>query len=479
MPHIKINLLSDEDIAVIHQASLDILGKIGLNVQHAGVLDRLAQAGAWVEPGTQRVRFPERLVAWGLAQAGKQFILHGRDPARVARFGYGEHNLLASPGQVFWFDHHTGERRQPVLEDTRQAARLADALPNITIAGALSVPRDVPMAIRDVVLISEMVRNTGKPCRCWPIDRRSSRYVLEIYQALAGGVEALRQSPMTEFYLDPVSPLQLPEWGLDIAWEFVEHGQPVTLGSLTMSPGTGPVTLAGSLAQANAEILAGVIAMQAIRPGTPVMYGGIPHLLDMRTMICSFGSPEQGLMAVAMAQMGQHYSLPVYINVNLTDSKTLDAQAGLEKMSSLTLGMLAGADLFGHAGIVGSDHGGSLAWLVVDNEALEFARRVSHGFTLDEAHLALDVIAEVGPGGNYIDQEHTAKLFRQEYWLPGKLWARDTYDGWEAEGATSMAQRAASQVDRILATHQPPPPDEALSKEIDRIVGAAHEELVR
>jgi len=478
MPQIKIELRSQEDIAVLHQASLDILGKIGVNVQHAGVLERLAQVGAIVEPNTQRVRFSEPVVAWGLAQAGKQFILRGRDPARVARFGYGDHNLLASPGQVFWFDHHTGQRRQPVIEDARRAAHLADALPNITIAGALSVPSDVPMQIRDVVLIAEMVRNTGKPCRCWPIDRRSSRYVLEIYQALAGGAEALRQTPMTEFYLDPVSPLQLPEWGLDIAWEFVEHGQPVTIGSLTMSPGTGPVTLAGSLAQANAEILAGVIAMQAIRPGTPVMYGGIPHLLDMRSMACSFGSPEQGLMAVAMAQMGRHYSLPVYINVNLTDSKTLDVQAGLEKMSSLALGLLAGADLFGHAGIVGSDHGGSLAWLVVDNEAVEFARRVERGFSLDEAHLALNVIAEVGPGGNYIDQEHTAKLFRQEYWLPGKLWARDTYDGWEVEGAMSMAQRAAHQVDHILATHQPPPLDEALSLEIGRIVQTAQEELV-
>jgi trimethylamine--corrinoid protein Co-methyltransferase len=479
MPHLKIELLSEEDIAIIHQASLEILGEIGLNVQHAAVLERLAQAGARVEPGTQRVRFPETLVAWGLAQAGKQFILHGRDPTRVARFGYGDHNLLASPGQVFWFDHHSGERRLPVLEDARRAARLADALPNITIAGALSVPREIPMEIRDVVLVAEMLRNTGKPARCWPIDRRSSRYVLEIYRALAGGADELRKNPMTEFYLDPVSPLQLPEWGLDIAWEFVEQGQPVTLGSLTMSPGTGPVTLAGSLAQANAEILAGVIAMQAIRPGTPVMYGGIPHLLDMRTMVCSFGSPEQGLMAVAMAQMGKYYGLPVYINVNLTDSKTLDVQAGLEKMSSLTLGMLAGADLFGHAGILGSDHGGSLAWLVVDNEAVEFARRVGRGFTLDEAHLALDVIAEVGPGGNFIDQEHTAKLFRKEYWLPGKLWARDTYDGWEADGSTTMAQRVADQVDRILATHQPLPMDEALSTEIDRIVESARKELVR
>jgi trimethylamine--corrinoid protein Co-methyltransferase len=141
--------------------------------------------------------------------------------------------------------------------------------------------------------------------------------------------------------------------------------------------------------------------------------------MDSKSSTCSFGSPEQGLMAAAMCQMGRYYELPVYINVNLTDSKMLDLQAGIEKMGSLVMGCMAGADLFGHAGIVGADHGGSLTWLLADHEAMNFARRIVSGFAVDEEHLAEAVINDVGPGGNFLSERHTVEHFRKEFWLPG------------------------------------------------------------
>ena len=201
-------------------------------------------------------------------------------------------------------------------------------------------------------------------------------YVLEILKAVAGGAAELRSRPMTEFLLEPISPLQLPGKEGDILQEFLAVGQPVSIGPMAMASGSAPATLAGTLAQENAEILAGLVAVQAAAPGTPVLYGGIPHILDPRTSICSFGSPEQGLMALALTEIGKWYGFPVYVNVNLTDSKRLDAQTGMEKIGSLMQGMLAGADLFGHAGIVGADHGGSLTWLAADDEAVTFARRI-------------------------------------------------------------------------------------------------------
>jgi len=483
MPNLNLQFLSPQDIRAIHDTSIKILRDVGIRIHHAGVLERLAQAGAFVDRHTWIARFSEAQVMDALEAAGKRFTVRGRDPGRVARYGYGEINLISSPGQYGWFDHQRfgeagGARRAPLLADAKQAARVGDALSNITIVGAMTAPVDVPDPIRDVVLTAELVKHTTKPTRAWPVSRRSSRYVLEIYALLAGGKEAMRQTPMTDTFLEPISPLQLPETGLDVMLEFLEYGQPVSIGPMSMVAGTGPATLAGNLAQENAEILGGIVTVQMLAPGTSVVYGGIPHILDPRTSICSFGAPEQGLMAVAMAQIGKSYGLPVYVNVNLTDAKTLDAQAGMEKIGSMLLGMLAGADLLGHAGIVGTDHGGSLSWLVVDHEACAYVRRILRGFDIDEDRLAYPVIAGVGPGGNYLSLEHTVRHFRKELWIPGALWERDSYDAWNERGGQTIEQRAAARVDQILAAPPPPPLDAALEREIERIVEAARRELV-
>jgi trimethylamine--corrinoid protein Co-methyltransferase len=478
MPKPQIKLLSTEELRAIHDASLKILRDVGVLVRNPQVLEYLAAAGAAVDRSTGIVHFSEEIVLKALESTTKQYVIHGRDGERTARYGYGDQNLLSSPGQYAWFDHRTGERRTPLLQDATAAATVADALPNVTIVGAMSVPADVPPEVRDVVVTAELVKTTTKPTWYWPVSRRSSEYVLEIYKALAGGKDALRKKPMVEAFLEPISPLQLAPPSLDNVFEYIDHGQPVCVGPMAGVCGTAPATLAGTLAQENAEILAGVVTVQAIGPGTPMMYGGIPHILDPRKAAFVFSSPEQALMAVAMTEIGKHYGMPVYVNVNLTDAKTLDAQAGMEKLGTLIPGMLAGADLFGHAGILGQDHGGSLLWLVIDNEAVAFAKRVLDGFTIDADTLAGSVTADVGPGGNYLTHEHTLRHYRKELWFPGTIWTRATFDAWQAGGQETVTERARRQVESILEEHQPVPMDSGLAREIDRIEAAARRELV-
>jgi trimethylamine--corrinoid protein Co-methyltransferase len=479
MPQVHIELLTLEDIQAIHKTTLGILDRTGVIVHHAGVLQRLAEVGVRVDFGEKRARFSEAVVQTALDATSKRYILYGRDMQKTARFGYGDLNLMSSPGQYAWFDHVSGKRRESNFADTQSAAKVGNALPNITIVGAMTAPADVPTPIRDVVLTAELLKITAKPTRCWPISRRSSHYVLEMYAAVAGGVENLRTCPMGEAFVEPISPLQFPETGLDVMLEFIEYGQPVSFGPMAQVTATGPGTIAGTLAQENAEILAGIVIAQAYHPGTPVMYGGIPHIMDPRTSICSFGSPEQGLMAIAMTQISKFYGLPVYINVNLTDAKTLDAQAGMEKVGSLLLGALAGGDLLGHAGIVGTDHGGSLAWLVIDDEAMAYARRVVKGFGIDPQKLALDVVEEVGPGGHFLTHPHTLANYRQEMWIPGSVWTRDPYERWAEKGGQTISDRAVERVQKILGDYQPEPLDPALSKELDHIVACARQELVQ
>jgi len=477
MANIQVNALTEQEISDIHEASLAIVRDTGVLVHHEEMLRLLGQAGATVDTTTRIARLPERLVMDSVAQAGKQYTLCGRDPARVARYGQGDFLLLSSPGQYAWVDAETGRRRPATIQDAHDAIRLGDALDHITIVGAMAQPEEISERYRDVFLTGELVKGTTKPTRCWVRNGATARYILEIYRAVAGGAEALRTRPMVEAFLEPISPLQLPRDGLDIVKEFAQAGQPVSIGPMAMVAGSGPGTLAGTLAQENAEILAGVVITQILAPGTPITYGGIPHIMDPRTGICSFGSPEQGLMAVAMTQMGRFYGFPVYINVGLTDAKTLDAQAGAEKASTMMLGALAGADMFGHAGICGTDHAAGLEWLLADHELLAYVKRVARGFDVTRETLATDVVRSVGPAGSFLAEEHTVRHFRDELWLPGAAWTRQTWDAWANEGRRTIGDRLRDEAKRILTEHTPDPIDEKLAAEIDRIVEAARRDL--
>jgi trimethylamine--corrinoid protein Co-methyltransferase len=499
----RLQVLAEHEISAIKDASLAILRDTGVMVHHDEMLRLLGEAGARVDAQRRIARLPEKLVMDSVSRAGRQYVLYGRDRNRTARFGYGDreespqfsvvsgqlaHNrqpttdnrqliLMSSPGQYAWIDLQTGHRRSATIQDAHDAIRLGDGLENITIVGAMAQPETISEKYRDVVLTAELVRGTGKPTRCWVRNGATARYILEIYRTIAGGDAALRAYPMVEAFLEPISPLQLPRDGLDIVREFAQAGQPISIGPMAMTVGTAPGTLAGTLAQENAEILAGVVITQLLAPGMPITYGGIPHIMDPRTGICSFGAPEQGLMAIAMVQIARSYGLPVYINVGLTDAKLPDAQAGMEKAATLLLGVLAGADTFGHCGICGTDHAGSLLWLAFDDELMSYIKRIARGFAVDAEHLATDVIHSVGPAGNFLAEEHTVRHFREELWLAASVWTRQPYDLWQSEGATSFTDRLRGRVSDILMAHQPPPLNESLSREIDQIVAAAKREL--
>ena len=477
MATIQVNLLSEREIQDIHDASITILHDTGVMVHHEEILQLLGEAGAKIDQDHRIAHLSEKLIMDCIALAGKRYVLYGRNKSQTARFGYGDLILMSSPGQFGWIDAKTGQRRPATIQDARDAIRLGDALDNINIVGAMAQPDEVSEKYRDVFLTGELVKATTKPTRCWVRNGATAHYILEIYRTIAGGDAALLANPMVEAFLEPISPLQLPRDGLDIVREFVQAGQPVSIGPMAMTTATAPATLAGTLAQENAEILAGIVVTQLLVPGTAVTYGGIPHIMDPRTSICSFGSPEQGLMALAMAQVARFYGFPVYVNVGLTDAKLPDAQAGIEKAATMLLGVLAGADTFGHCGICGADHAGSLLWLAFDNELMNYIKRIKRGFEVNAETLATDIVKLVGPAGNFLAEPHTVEHFRQELWLSGQLWTRQSYDGWQSQGGHSFADRLAEHVNSILTTHNPQPLDEALSREIDCIVKYAEHEL--
>lgn len=468
-------ILTDEQITRIHNASLVILAKTGVHVPHEDMLNRFENAGAAVDRAAQRVRIPADLVARSIESAGKRFTIFGRDMKQTAAFGQGSRNYNSIAGEAHWLDEIGGQRRFTTMDDVATAARFCDALPKINIVGAMADPHDTPVGHRCVEVCATLLRNTTKPVTFWFHDRASARYINEILIALRGDERTAAQYPLCYPFLEPISPLRFPFHGIDLLYETARLNLPVPIGPMAQMGLSAPCTIAGTLAIENAEILAGVCITQLIRPGMPVCYGGICHAFDMRTTQMIFSGPEQAIFGVAMTQMGKHYGMPVYINVGLTDSKRPDAQAGMEAAATLAMGAAAGADIFGHLGICGVDQASSLDMLVLQHEVIRYVESLCREIDFSDDALALDEIDAAGPGGTFIDRDHTATHFRGELWQP-QLLDRQFYQSWKDNDATDMAQRVKAEKAR-LSRHESQPIDEALDRELTRIVAAARREL--
>lgn len=466
------HVLTEEQVRQVHEASLQILERIGVVVPHVELLARFTEAGARVDHTAQRVRIPPELVARALQQAGKRFTLYGRDLTKTAAFGQGRRNYNSISGEASWVDAIGGERRYATLNDVATAARFGDALENINIVGAMADPHELPAQGRPAKVLAAMLRHTTKPITLWFHDRASTKYLVEMLIALRGDAQRAETHPLCYPFLEPISPLRFPHDGIDLLFETARLNLPVPVGPMAQMGLSAPATIAGTLAQENAEILAGLCVTQLIRPGLPVCYGGICHAFDMATTQMIFGGPEQAIFGVAMTQMGKHYGLPVYINVGLTDSKRPDAQAGLEAGLTLMLGAAAGADIFGHMGICGVDQATSLDILTLQNEIIGYVESVMRTLDFSAEALGLDCIEEAGPGGNFIESLHTLQHFRKELWFP-KLLNRQYYQAWKDGGAQDLEQRCRARKEQILAASAPEPLDKELARTLDELAEAA------
>jgi trimethylamine:corrinoid methyltransferase-like protein len=471
-------VLSDEQVTKVHQASLEVLSRVGVRVPHEDMLSQFEDAGAQVDRAEQKVRIPAALVLRSVEQATKRFTLYGRDLSRTAEFGTGSRNYNSIAGEASWIDAPGAARRYTSLEDVAVATRLGDALDHITIPGAMSDPHEIPVAWRCVAVLATMLRNTTKPVTFWLHDRASARFLVDMTIALRGSEEEATEHPLWYPFLEPISPLRFPFHGIDLLYETARLNLPVPIGPMAQMGLSAPSTVAGTLAIENAEILAGVCITQLIRPGMPVCYGGICHAFDMATTQMIFAGPEQAIFGVAMTQMGKHYGLPVYINVGLTDAKRPDAQAGMEAAATLVLGASAGADIFGHMGIAGVDQASSLDMLVFQNELISYVESVQREIDFSDDAFGLDVIGEVGPGGTFIDQPHTGRHFRKELWFPKQL-DRRFYEAWLDAGGETLEQRCVAARKELLSRHEVEPLPAEIDREIEGIVAAAKRELGR
>ncbi len=470
-------ILTDKQIERIHEKSLEILQRVGIHVPHRKVLELFSEYGAAVDFSRERIRLPAELVMSLIGKAGKSFSIFGRDITREAAFGAGKRNYNSSAGQAFWVDEIGGPRRYAEMEDVGKAARTADGLQWINMVGPMADPHSIPAEVRCVEVAAELIRNTTKPIHLWFHDRAAAAYLVEMLVALRGSSQEASRYPLFYPFLEPISPLRFPFHGLDLLFETSKLGLPVPVGPMAQTGLSAPATLAATMAQENAEILAGICITQLIQPGTPVCYGGICHIFDMATTQVVFSGPEQALFGIGLTQVGRHYGFPVYVNNGMTDSKSLDAQCGLEVGINLALAAGAGADIFGHLGISGADQGGSLDILVMQDEVVAYIERILREIDFDDDAFALEVIEEVGPGGTFIDQVHTAGHWREELWIPALL-DRQYFQNWLDHGGRTLQDRCREKKEHLLKSHIPEPLPAELDRELTALVRSARANLL-
>lgn len=445
------NRMGRQECEKIHLASLEILERVGVDVHDEKARSVLADGGARVDG--IRVRIPEYMVSRALAVAPRRIVLYDRH-GRVAMRAGGYTTYYGGGSDCLnILDHRTGQRRRPILKDVTEAATLMDALPEIGFVMSAFLPEDVDQRIYDRYQMEAMLNATTKPIVFVAPDFEGCVAAVEMCEIVAGGAEPFRQRPFATCYINVTSGLIANAEALQKCMYLAEKGLPQLYIPLNAGGVNSPTTTAGCMAAMNAGTLLGIVLAQLVRPGSPVAvpgWNGGPY--NLKTMVGNYVlADEQGVPT----SMGRYYDLPVFGLGGCTDSKVLDHQCGVEAALSLFTALLHGANIVHDVGFMDSGLQGSLQLIVMCNDTIGWLRAATAGVVVNDETLALDVIDELGPTGNYLDHPHTLRHFKEPFY--SRLADKGAYSQWLEAGGTTMEQRAAHMVDKILSSHLPEP----------------------
>ena len=476
-PYEPMAMLSADQVEAIHETSLRILGDLGIEVLSDRARDVLRAAGAEVDETRKLVRLAPDLVAKALSNTPATFTLTPRNPARRVTIG-GRHvvfGLVAGPPNVH--DVERG-RRAGNYRDYCDLIRLAQHFNAIHVIGnQVCAPVELPANSRHLDAYHANLIYTDRAYHCTAIGAGRARDGIEM-MAIARGITVaeLAACPGVITIISMNSPRRMDEAMADGLMEMATHGQPVVITPFTLMGAMAPVSLAAALAQQNAEALFGVVLAQAVRPGTPVMYGAFTSNADLRSGAPAFGTPENAKANVASGQLARRYGLP-YRASNASASNACDAQGAYETQMSLWGAILGGGNLVYHA--AGWQEGGltaSYEKLVLDVEMLQMMISFLQPIVVDEAELGYPAIAGVPTGGHFFGSPHTMQRYEHAFYQP-LLSNWQNYEGWQLTGAADATRRATQIWKRALAEYEQPPMDAALREELDAYVRRRRSEI--
>jgi trimethylamine--corrinoid protein Co-methyltransferase len=467
----QLSFLNQNEIEEIHQRSLDILQEVGCYMDHEKALEILKANGAVVDASSKIVKIPRNIVENALRCCPSSMLLAARDPKRDIHAEGDRVYFGTGTVPVNVIDLETGKYRKGLNQDCHDFARLIDALDYIHFFKSMICPSDVNQRVLELYMLYGAYQNTTKQISSTSFSVETAMDQYRMGVAVAGGEQAFRQRPMLLINFLAVSPLSYDYKALGGIIGAAQKGYPMIIGSDPQGGTTGPAPLAGQLVVNTAESLAGITLAQIVNPGVPVMWGNIGSVAEMRTGVVATGAIELALINSAFNQMAKFYRLPTYSTGGMTDSKTSDAQAAVEKsLQALTVALAGGNYIHNASGIMDFSLSCSYEQYVIDNEMLGMVCRVLSGIQVNPDTLSLDEIRAVGPRGNFMGLRHTLKHVREgEHYLPW-LFDRATRDTWISQGARDIQQVARERARAILSKHTVPPLPAEVDKELKAII---------
>ncbi|HVJ40902.1 MAG TPA: trimethylamine methyltransferase family protein [Dongiaceae bacterium] len=475
-PYKPIEAVSEDQLEAIHQASLRILEEIGIEFLDADARALLKEKGADVTAGSERVHLDRGMIAEYVAKAPAQFMLHARNPEHSLTFGkdYINFGSVASAPNVSDLDRG---RRPGNFQDYSDLLRLAQSLNIVQFIGGYPVePADVPPSTRHLDAHYAAITLTDKIWHPYSLGRFRIEDAVEM-MAIARGIdkEQLKREPSLFSIVNSNSPLRLDIPMLQGLTAMAKAGQPVVLTPFTLSGAMAPATIAGALAQQNAEALAGIAFIQMVNPGAPCVYGGFTSNVDMKTGAPAFGTPEYTRAALVGGQLARKHGLP-YRSSNACASNAVDAQAAYESEMSIWGAVMGHANLILHgAGWMEGGLVASFEKMMVDAEMLQHMGEFLQPLVVNDDTLGIDAMKEVGPGGHFFGCAHTLARYETAFYAP-MLSDWRNFETWRLAGAQDTAQRANTMWKQILSDYTPPALDPAIDEELKAFVAKRKEQ---
>jgi trimethylamine---corrinoid protein Co-methyltransferase len=471
----RFRLLSDDQVEALIQAALEILEKVGVKLLHAEARQLLESAGARVDG--EGVKVPEFMVRQCLATAPKGWTLYDRNGNRALEVEgrnsfYG--TSTASPNTK---DALTGEYHETRVEDLARAARVADALDNIDWVMPMGSAQDVPSIAADLHEFVATVTNTTKPIVFLAYTAQGMAHIFDMAAEIAGGRDQLREKPFLVSYPEPITPLVVPEEVASRIFLAADRFLPQMMGPAVQLGATGPVTIPAAVAQGTAESMMCLVLAQIRNPGCPVGLGCNFAAFDMAKGLMSVGSPEMSLALAAQAEVAQSLGLPTWGLAGATDAKVLDAQAGAEAAFHILAQGLSGLNLIHDVGYMDMSMACGVEQLVLGDEIIGMAKRFLRGVGFSPGQIARGLLEKVGPGGEFLSQEHTMDNFKNELWRTS-IFTRNPINVWRDRGEKDTEQRVREKIRHIINTHHPDPLPGSVLEALERIKTEGEKKLM-
>ena len=464
----KNRILSKEQISQVHEYVLRLMEDTGCSVSCEEALEILGRAGCDVS-NPDRVKIPRKLVMEAVEAAPGEIEVFNRN---------GERAMVLKENMCYYgtgsdcnktIDLETGERRLCMKEDVARLALFCDALPNIDFVMSFGIANDSTEGANFVHQYEAMLLNTVKPTIVTGYGRNDMMTIIEMAAKAIGGTEELKNKPPLILYTEPISPLVHTEMGVGKGLVCCEYGVPFIYIASPMMGGTSPATLEGTLVQTVAESLAGLVIFQKKQPGAKFIFGGDATIMDMRTSIFSYGCPELNILNAGLADMAHFYGLPFFCIAGSTDSKVLDAQAGFEYAMSIYNATLNGCNIIHDCGYLEFGSTSSFESILFSDEIISIIKHMLKPLNFNDETVPLKVIDKVGPGGNFLMEEHTATNFKKSFCFP-RFFDRKVFETWEEDGSKDLLATLNENAKSIFMNHQPEKVSEEIKSEISEIV---------